>query len=497
MLVHQQTNHVSHPLPQTLTDLGHFALRRLESPIPPGPRNRLVIQQSILLLHVVLRYLAVIFAPLDEEAQKLEAAGSDSEDDDEEGKDENEDARLYQTPIPKWLMEDPEAGALLCRDVLELIQRALVIDKLAMLPSFDGQDEGTDLDGLIDLNRTQFENLSKQASDTLSSVWATLLPTKEIQLNLLSRLFSIISAVSTMPSGKENDLASAAVNRLLNAVLQALSKQGSLLETFFKDVEKQRSLPSTAATESKGGEEEKGGDEEKKGDEAESEEMSSPFVLVPAPAPRGPANKLQELYAKVLAENHGVLLDTLDGLGSGGAKTGPSGLINLLQSGTKSTVASIVQSLTRGQSNATEHAESSTSYAKGAVALLIALQQEVFNAAIAAPPKAAAPVASGETYTVSRFNSPPNAVGWGYGGTPDSIAFTVSQDVEITGVGLYGGSGGPYKVHLRLAEGNQVNGGSTLAEVNEEYEASTNEPAEVGTLGSLLSPSAHHLDSSS
>lgn len=127
-------------------------------------------------------------------------------------------------------------------------------------------------------------------------------------------------------------------------------------------------------------------------------------------------------------------------------------------------------------------------FLRSAVKLLAAIQDEV-AAAVGVPEGTddsdadtadnGAPALS-EIRAVSRFDMC-NAVGWGYGGSADSIGFQVDTPVWISGFGLYGGSGEyTVKIYLVDGDGSSITDDNTVAKLADlTYDATTDEPAQL------------------
>lgn len=128
-------------------------------------------------------------------------------------------------------------------------------------------------------------------------------------------------------------------------------------------------------------------------------------------------------------------------------------------------------------------------FLRSAVKLLAAIQDEVAtavgepetqgsddedDAADAGGPKL------GEVRAVNRFDHA-NSVGWGYGGSADSIGFTCDTAVWISGFGLYGGTGEyTVKIYLVDGDGSAITDETTIAKLDDlKYEAGTDEPQQL------------------
>lgn len=61
---------------------------------------------------------------------------------------------------------------------------------------------------------------------------------------------------------------------------------------------------------------------------------------------------------------------------------------------------------------------------------------------------------------------------WGYSGTPDSIAFRVSEPVQITGIGAVGGSGNDYAVTISIRDGSTASSPVLGTAVRREFHSS-------------------------
>lgn len=276
-----------------------------------------------------------------------------------------------------------------------------------------------------------------EARATFTGAFHWLHPTWRLKLMCLNRLLNVVCAGGAT-EGTAN---------LLATVLNALSTTSGVAEMFFADA-------SVSASEGEGsplG--------SPSGDEGAEPVKKKNTVAAPSSLALAAESTLLQMYA---SESEMKVSGEV-----GDATMGLQPLLYLLSLGLNRTLKDVV-------SDAGVVA-SRPAYMEAAVRLLVVIQGEL----VAAIGEIDVAVAGGKPYglmqTCVRLTQH-QGVGWGYGGSPDAVSFTVDQDVYIAGIGLYGGSG-PADADVKLVEGRSSQQDQVgIATVHVDYDTRTEEP---------------------